>query len=51
MVTSETDAAMQIRFPQTDGKLLRAIEDAVTRIPTINLASAQNAGNRLARRA
>ena len=30
--TSETDAATQIRLHQTDGKLLRAIEDALTRI-------------------
>ena len=32
MATNETDAAMQIRLHQTDGKLLRAIEDALTRI-------------------
>ena len=32
MVTSETDAATQIRLHQTDGKLMRAIEDALTRI-------------------
>jgi len=32
MATSETDAATQIRLHQTDGKLLRAIEDALTRI-------------------
>ena len=32
MASSETDAATQIRLHQTDGKLLRAIEDALTRI-------------------
>jgi DnaK suppressor protein len=32
MAASETDAATQIRLQQTDGKLLRAIEDAFTRI-------------------
>jgi DnaK suppressor protein len=32
MATSEADAAMQIRLHQTDGKLLRAIDDALARI-------------------
>lgn len=32
MAASETDAVTQIRLHQTDGKLLRAIEDALTRI-------------------
>ena len=32
LATSETDAATQIRLQQTDSKLLRAIEDALTRI-------------------
>ena len=32
MATSETDAVTQIRLHQTDGKLFRAIEDALTRI-------------------
>ena len=32
MATSEADAATQIRLHQTAGKLLRAIEDALTRI-------------------
>ena len=32
MAANETDAATQIRLHQTDGKLLRAIEDALTRI-------------------
>jgi len=32
MAASETDVATQIRLHQTDGKLLRAIEDALTRI-------------------
>jgi DnaK suppressor protein len=32
MAASETDMATQIRFQQTDSKLLRAIEDALTRI-------------------
>jgi DnaK suppressor protein len=32
MATYETNAATQIRLHQTDGKLLRAIEDALTRI-------------------
>ena len=32
MATSETDAATQILLHQTDGKLLHAIEDALTRI-------------------
>jgi DnaK suppressor protein len=32
MASSETDAATQIRLQQTDSKLLRAIEDALTRI-------------------
>jgi len=32
MATSETGTATQIRLRQTDGKLLRAIEDALTRI-------------------
>ena len=32
MATGEADAATQIRLHQTDGKLLRAIEDALARI-------------------
>ena len=32
MAASETDAATQIRLHETDGKLVRAIEDALTRI-------------------
>jgi len=32
MATSKTDVATQIRLHQTDGKLVRAIEDALTRI-------------------
>jgi DnaK suppressor protein len=32
MASSETDATTQIRLHQTEGKLLRAIEDALTRI-------------------
>ena len=32
MAASEIDATTQIRLHQTDGKLLRAIEDALTRI-------------------
>jgi DnaK suppressor protein len=32
MAASETDAATQIRLQQADSKLLRAIEDALTRI-------------------
>jgi DnaK suppressor protein len=32
MATNETDASTQIRLHQTDGKLLRAIEEALTRI-------------------
>ena len=32
MAASETDAAMQIRLHETDGKLLRAIDDALARI-------------------
>ncbi len=32
MAACETDMATQIRFQQTDSKLLRAIEDALTRI-------------------
>ena len=32
MATNETDAATQIRLHQSDGKLLRAIDDALTRI-------------------
>ena len=32
MAASETDMATQIRLQQTDSKLLRAIEDALTRI-------------------
>jgi DnaK suppressor protein len=32
MAANETGAAMQIRLNQTDSKLLRAIEDALTRI-------------------
>jgi hypothetical protein len=32
MAASETDTAMQIRLHQTAGMLLRAIEDALTRI-------------------
>jgi len=32
MATSETDAATQMRLHQTDGKLMRAIEDALRRI-------------------
>ena len=32
MALRETDAATQIRLHQTDGKLLRAIEDALSRI-------------------
>jgi DnaK suppressor protein len=32
MATGKTDAATQIRLHQTNGKLFRAIEDALTRI-------------------
>jgi DnaK suppressor protein len=32
MATGEADAATQLRLHQTDGKLLRAIEDALARI-------------------
>ncbi len=32
MAAGETNAATQIRLHQTDGKLVRAIEDALTRI-------------------
>jgi DnaK suppressor protein len=32
MAASETNAATQVRLHQTDAKLLRAIEDALTRI-------------------
>ena len=32
MAASETETATQIRLQQADGKLLRAIEDALTRI-------------------
>jgi len=32
MANGEADAAMQIRLRQTDGKLLRAVDDALTRI-------------------
>jgi DnaK suppressor protein len=32
MAANETDAATQVRLHQTDGKLMRAIEDALTRI-------------------
>jgi DnaK suppressor protein len=32
MAASETDPAMQIRLKQTDGRVLRAIEDALARI-------------------
>ena len=32
MAASETYAATQVRLHQTDGKLMRAIEDALTRI-------------------
>jgi DnaK suppressor protein len=32
MAASETDAATQIRLHETDGKLFRAIEDALARI-------------------
>ena len=32
MASNETDAFTQIRLHQTEGKLLRAIEDALTRI-------------------
>lgn len=32
MAANETGAAMQMRLDQTDGKLQRAIEDALTRI-------------------
>ena len=32
MATDKTDAATQIRLHETDSKLLRAIEDALTRI-------------------
>ena len=32
MAASETDTATQIRLQQADGKLVRAIEDALTRI-------------------
>jgi DnaK suppressor protein len=32
MAASETNAATQVRLQQTDSKLLRAIEDALTRI-------------------
>jgi hypothetical protein len=32
MANGEADASMQIRLQQTDGKLLRAIDDALARI-------------------
>ena len=32
MAASETDAALQVRLSQTDGKLFRAIEEALARI-------------------
>jgi len=32
MATIETDSATQLRLHETDGKLLRAIEDSLTRI-------------------
>jgi hypothetical protein len=51
MATYETDATTHILVYQTDGELLRAIEDALTRIQHEGLAFAKNAGSQLARHA
>jgi DnaK suppressor protein len=44
MAASETDAATQIRLHQTDGKLLRAIEDALIRIRQENFGICAECG-------
>ena len=44
MAASETDAATQIRLHQTDGKLLRAIEDALIRIRRENFGICAECG-------
>jgi len=44
MATSETGAVTQIRLHQTDGKLLRAIEDALTRIRHEEFGSCEECG-------
>ena len=41
---SETDSVMQIRLKQTDGKLLRAIEDALTRIRQERFGTCEECG-------
>lgn len=41
---SETDTATQIRLQQADGKLLRAIEDALTRIRHEEYGNCQECG-------
>ena len=41
---SETDAATQIQLHQTDGKLLRAIEDALTRIRQERFGACEECG-------
>lgn len=44
MAASETYAATQVRLHQTDGKLLRAIEDALTRIRNEKFGTCEECG-------
>jgi DnaK suppressor protein len=44
MAASETGAAVQIRLKQTDSKLLRAIEDALTRIRQERFGTCEECG-------
>jgi DnaK suppressor protein len=49
MAASETSAAMQIRLKQTDGKLWRAIEDALTRIRQETFGACEECGQPISR--
>ena len=50
MAASETYAATQVRLHQTDGKLLRAIEDALTRIRNEKFGICEECGEPISNR-
>jgi len=47
MAANETDTAAAIRVHQTDAKLLRAIEDALTRIRNQDFGKCEECGERI----
>ena len=49
IAASETYSAMQIRLKETDGKLLRAIEDALTRIRQERFGTCEECGQPISR--